>query len=319
MYENAREVLDGGPPRLLSYGISDDLALSVGLPCGGEIDVFVDEVRGPLAERLLQVVERGERAVVLTVLEGDDVGAELLVTEDGERVGDAPEEVAERATELIRLGRSGVVEIAGTRRLRRRLRASAATADLRCHRHGRSALPRGTGHRLATDRRRRASPVRDPGATAERGGDRDRVAGRRPRPGAARPRDSDRRPDPRRQVRRPDDLRRARDRRVLHRGARLAQKPGAAAQEPPRSRSRRRKRSTGSPVRAASTSARRRRRRRRSRSSPRSWPSGPPATADASARRPLASTPKSDRAFSSGYQTCAVSASNRLRQCALQK
>jgi xanthine dehydrogenase accessory factor len=113
VYENAREVLDGGPPRLLSYGISDDLALSVGLPCGGEIDVFVDEVRGPLAERLLRVVERGERAVVLTVLEGDDVGAELLVTEEGQRVGDAPEEVAERATQLIRDGRSGVVEIAG--------------------------------------------------------------------------------------------------------------------------------------------------------------------------------------------------------------
>ena len=35
VYENAREVLDGGPPRLVSYGISDDLALSVGLPCGG--------------------------------------------------------------------------------------------------------------------------------------------------------------------------------------------------------------------------------------------------------------------------------------------
>jgi xanthine dehydrogenase accessory factor len=114
VYEIAREVLDGGPPRLLSYGISDDLALSVGLPCGGEIDVFVDEVRGPLAERLLQVVERGERAVVLTVLEGRDVGAELLVTEDGEHVGDAPEEVAERATELIHRGRSGVVEIAGS-------------------------------------------------------------------------------------------------------------------------------------------------------------------------------------------------------------
>jgi xanthine dehydrogenase accessory factor len=114
VYENAREVLDGGPPRLLSYGISDDLALSVGLPCGGEIDVFVDEVRAPLAERLLHVVERGERAVVLTVLDGGDLGAELLVTEDGERVGDAPEEVAERAPELIHRGRSGVVEIAGS-------------------------------------------------------------------------------------------------------------------------------------------------------------------------------------------------------------
>jgi xanthine dehydrogenase accessory factor len=113
VYENAREVLAGGPPRLLTYGISDDLALSVGLPCGGEIDVFVDEVRGPLVERLLQVVERNERAVVLTVLDGRHLGAELLVTEDGERVGDTPEEVAERAPQLIRAGRSGVVEIGG--------------------------------------------------------------------------------------------------------------------------------------------------------------------------------------------------------------
>jgi len=111
VYENAREVLAGGPPRLLSYGISDDLALSVGLPCGGEIDVFVDEVREPLIQRLLQVVERDERAVVLTVLAGTDAGAGMLVTENGERVGDAPEEVAERALELIREGRSRVIEI----------------------------------------------------------------------------------------------------------------------------------------------------------------------------------------------------------------
>jgi xanthine dehydrogenase accessory factor len=113
VYENARGVLAGGPPQLLSFGISDDLALSVGLPCGGEIDVFVNELRRPLIERLLQVVERGERAVVLTVLDGRDAGAELLVTEDGERVGDAPEEIAERAPQLIREGRSGVIEIDG--------------------------------------------------------------------------------------------------------------------------------------------------------------------------------------------------------------
>jgi xanthine dehydrogenase accessory factor len=113
VYESAREVLAGGPPRLLSYGISDDLALSVGLPCGGEIDVFVEEVQAPFIERLLQVAERGERAVVLTVLEGPDAGAGILVTEDGERVGDAPDEIAERAPQLIREGRSAIVEIAG--------------------------------------------------------------------------------------------------------------------------------------------------------------------------------------------------------------
>jgi xanthine dehydrogenase accessory factor len=44
VYENAMEVLRTGEPKLLTYGISDDLAWSVGLPCGGEIDVFVEEV-----------------------------------------------------------------------------------------------------------------------------------------------------------------------------------------------------------------------------------------------------------------------------------
>src|SRR5688572_17341525 len=38
VYEQAREVLENGTPKLLSYGISDDEAWSVGLPCGGEID-----------------------------------------------------------------------------------------------------------------------------------------------------------------------------------------------------------------------------------------------------------------------------------------
>jgi xanthine dehydrogenase accessory factor len=42
VFEHAREVLETGLPKLLTYGISDDEALGVGLPCGGEIDVFVE-------------------------------------------------------------------------------------------------------------------------------------------------------------------------------------------------------------------------------------------------------------------------------------
>jgi xanthine/CO dehydrogenase XdhC/CoxF family maturation factor len=44
VYENAREVLANGEPKMLSYGISDDQAWEVGLPCGGEIDVFLERV-----------------------------------------------------------------------------------------------------------------------------------------------------------------------------------------------------------------------------------------------------------------------------------
>ena len=44
VFEHAQEVLSSGEPKLLHYGISDDEAWSVGLPCGGEIDVFLERV-----------------------------------------------------------------------------------------------------------------------------------------------------------------------------------------------------------------------------------------------------------------------------------
>lgn len=44
VFESAMDVMRSGEARLLSYGITDDMAWSVGLPCGGEIDVFVEPV-----------------------------------------------------------------------------------------------------------------------------------------------------------------------------------------------------------------------------------------------------------------------------------
>jgi xanthine dehydrogenase accessory factor len=64
----AQEVLAGGPARLLTYGITDDMALGIGLPCGGEIDVFVE----PAGEE-----EEPSSDVVLTVVEGEGVGEKL--------------------------------------------------------------------------------------------------------------------------------------------------------------------------------------------------------------------------------------------------
>lgn len=102
VYDAARDVLRGGQPRLLTYGISDDLALSVGLPCGGEIDVWLDEPGDELLRRLEDVSRNDQSAVLLTDLEN---GSSQLVLH-----GEDP-----RADELIRAGHSRVVELDGRR------------------------------------------------------------------------------------------------------------------------------------------------------------------------------------------------------------
>jgi xanthine dehydrogenase accessory factor len=111
VHGHACDVLGGASPRMLSYGIEDELAFSVGLPCGGEIDVFVEEAPNELIERLIGIVEREERAVLFTVVEGDTLGAELLVTEAGERFGPGPEALAGHVDQLLRGGRNQLVEL----------------------------------------------------------------------------------------------------------------------------------------------------------------------------------------------------------------
>jgi xanthine dehydrogenase accessory factor len=108
VYGEACEILEGARPQLLSYGISDDEAFAVGLPCGGEIDVFVETVPEELLDRLAQVVEREERAVLFTVVEGNQLGAQLLRTESGERLGEGPDE---RFDEVLRGGRNVLLEL----------------------------------------------------------------------------------------------------------------------------------------------------------------------------------------------------------------
>ncbi|TMM33256.1 MAG: XdhC family protein [Actinobacteria bacterium] len=73
---HAREVLETGQPKLVSYGIPDEDAWEVGLPCGGEIDVFLERVEDELPDP-------GRPQVVFTVVEGDRAG-ERWASEDGE-------------------------------------------------------------------------------------------------------------------------------------------------------------------------------------------------------------------------------------------
>ena len=66
-----------------------------------------------MIDRLLALQRSGGRGVLLTVVDGPDVGTKLLVVEGGETAGDGPPELEGHAAELIRGARSRTVELEG--------------------------------------------------------------------------------------------------------------------------------------------------------------------------------------------------------------
>ena len=79
VYEEAREVLAGGEPRLRTYGIADEEAFEVGLPCGGTVHIFVDLIDRDLVPPLVTAI-RDEQPVALEArISGEGVGTQRLV------------------------------------------------------------------------------------------------------------------------------------------------------------------------------------------------------------------------------------------------
>jgi xanthine dehydrogenase accessory factor len=72
-------------PGILTYGISDELAGTVGLMCGGIVHIFISEPAGADGHTELAALEahaEGRPAAVATLLDGEHAGARLTVTED---------------------------------------------------------------------------------------------------------------------------------------------------------------------------------------------------------------------------------------------
>ncbi|WP_328842691.1 XdhC family protein [Streptomyces sp. NBC_00258] len=84
LVEEAEFILAGGPPKLVTYGVSEDDLGDVGLMCGGTVHIFLHEVRGADAQTELAVLEAvlaHRHAAVATLLDGPHAGAKLALVD----------------------------------------------------------------------------------------------------------------------------------------------------------------------------------------------------------------------------------------------
>jgi xanthine dehydrogenase accessory factor len=84
--ENALEIMAADePPRLLRYGVSDELAQTAGLMCGGSVEVLVHELRGDaraVCSEAFGAAAGSVAAGIATLVDGTGAGAKLAVAGD---------------------------------------------------------------------------------------------------------------------------------------------------------------------------------------------------------------------------------------------
>ena len=119
--EQGLRTLSGEAPRVLHYGIADELGWTVGLAFGGEVDIFVERLRwdpeDPLVAEVKEAARSGADAVLCTWIAGPEVGRRVLLV-GGRLVGvGGPAEqaaLAAAASPHLRSGGARVEVVLGT-------------------------------------------------------------------------------------------------------------------------------------------------------------------------------------------------------------
>lgn len=101
--EAGQDVLADGGPRLLRFGVADETAWSVGLACGGTIEVYVERLDPTVYAFVRDAAASGQVVTVLTVLSESaaEPGTRLARSANGERTGTLPAAWRMEAADLM--------------------------------------------------------------------------------------------------------------------------------------------------------------------------------------------------------------------------
>jgi xanthine dehydrogenase accessory factor len=108
LLREAEDVLVGGAPRVVTYGIADEAAFDVGLACGGTVALVVAELDGTLLEPLARALAADRPVAFAVHVAGNELGRQVLLQPEDEPVG-----LAGAAAPLLAAGESALVEHEG--------------------------------------------------------------------------------------------------------------------------------------------------------------------------------------------------------------
>lgn len=92
VYEEAQSVISSGKPKMLHYGVaSDETPWEIGLSCGSSLNVFVESLQTTAWKQtytpIMDVLDQKLLLASVTLFDGENPGAKLLVWPDGRSQG----------------------------------------------------------------------------------------------------------------------------------------------------------------------------------------------------------------------------------------